>query len=85
MMDYGLLVSMDVLEFIERLPRRTRLGLRAGMIDIGNDPTGLSDATDYDSTGRMVQITVIGDYALTYWIDHADRHVKILDIHSADR
>jgi hypothetical protein len=32
MMDYGLLVSMDVLEFIERLPRRTRLGLRAGMI-----------------------------------------------------
>jgi len=33
----------------------------------------------------MVEITIIGDYALVYWIDTADQHVKILDIHSADR
>lgn len=84
-MEYGLLISMDVLEFVERLPRRTRLGLRSGISEIGNDPTGLSDATDYDSTGRLVQITMIGEYALTYWIDDADRHVKILNIHPADR
>ncbi len=84
-MDYQLLIGLDVLEFIERLPRRTRLGLRSGIAEIGEDPVGVSDATDYDSTGRLVQIMIIGDYALTYWIDDADKHVKILDIHSADR
>ena len=84
-MDYKLLVSLDVVEFIERLPRKTRLGLRAGILEISDDPIGMSDATDYDSIGRLVQITIIDDYALTYWIDDADLHIKVLDIHSADR
>ncbi len=84
-MDYALLISLDVLEFIERLPRNTRAGLRNTISKIGEDPSGMSDAIGYDSTGRIVQITVAGDYALTYWIDDADRHIKILDIHSADR
>ena len=84
-MNYELFIAVDVLEFIERLPRKTRLGIRAVVSEIGSDPIDLSDAVEYDSTGRMVQITVAGDYALTYWIDDADQHVKILDIHSADR
>ena len=53
-MKYELLISVEVLEFIERLPRRVRLGLRAGVAENGNDPCGVSDATDYDATGRMV-------------------------------
>lgn len=69
----------------ERLPRKTRLGLRAGILEIAQDPIGLSDATDFDATRRLVQIMVVGDYALTYWIDDADQHIKILDVHSADR
>jgi len=84
-MDYQLFIAVDVLEFIERLPRKTRLGIRAVVAEIGENPIDLSDAVEYDSIGRMVQITVIGDYALTYWIDEADQHVKVLDIHSADR
>ena len=82
---YTLFISINVVEFVERLPRRLRLGIRNGIKDIQEDPLGVSDAADYDSTGRMVHIYVVGDYALTYWVDDADRHVKILDIHSADR
>ena len=84
-MNYRLLVSLDVLELIERLPRKARLGLRATIAEIGRDPIGISDATDLDSKGRIVQIMIVGDYALTYWNDDADKHVKLLDIHSADR
>lgn len=84
-MDYQLFIAVDVLEFIERLPRKIRTGIRAVLLEIGDNPIGLSDAIEYDSTGRMVQITIIGDYALIYWIDDADQHIKILDIHSADR
>ncbi len=84
-MDYQLFIAVDVLEFIERLPRNIRTGIRAVLLEIGDNPIGLSDAIEYDSIGRMVQITIIGDYALIYWIDDADQHIKILDIHSADR
>jgi len=84
-MDYRLLISIEVIEFMERLPSRTRKALRNVIAVIGRNPLTRSDAEDYDETGRLLQIAIAGDYALTYWIDAADRHVKILDIHAADR
>ena len=84
-MDYRLLISIEVVEFLERLPSRTRKNLRDAIAAIGSDPFAMTDAADFDDTGRQLQITIIGDFALTYWIDDADRHVKILDIHAADR
>ncbi len=84
-MNYRLLISMDVVEFIERLPAKSRSPLRSAIVAIGADPRGRSDAHDYDEVGRLMDIAIVGDFALMYWIDDADRHVKILDIHAADR
>lgn len=83
-MDYRLLISIEVVEFVERLPAKTKRALRSAMHIIGHDPLGRSDAEDCDNNGRLLQIAVVGDYALMYWIDDADRNVKILDIHAAD-
>jgi len=84
-MQYRLLISIEVIEFMERLPSRTRKVLRNGIAVIGRDPMGRSDAEDHDEIGRLLQIAIVGDYAFTYWVDFADRHVKILDVHAADR
>ena len=84
-MDYRLLVSIDVVEFVERLPVKTRRALRGAIHAIGHDPLGRSDAEDHDAIGRLMHIAIVGEYALMYWIDHADRHIKILDIHASDR
>jgi len=84
-MHYRLLISIEVVEFLERLPSKTRKHLRNAIAAIGGDPFALSDAADFDDTGRQLQIAITGDFALTYWIDDADRHVKILDVHAADR
>jgi mRNA-degrading endonuclease RelE of RelBE toxin-antitoxin system len=84
-MSYRLLISIEVVEFVERLPNQPRSAIRSLIEAIGTDPLGRSDAEDYDDIGRLLQIAIIGDYALMYWIDDADRHVKILDIHAADR
>jgi mRNA-degrading endonuclease RelE of RelBE toxin-antitoxin system len=84
-MNYRLLISMDVVEFIERLPAKRRKALRVAIAAIGEDPMGRSDALDHDETGRVLNISISGDFALMYWIDDADRHIKILDIHAADR
>ncbi|MFZ9936405.1 MAG: type II toxin-antitoxin system RelE family toxin [Luteolibacter sp.] len=84
-MQYRLLISIEVVEFLERLPSKTRKALRNAIAAIGVEPIAMSDASDFDDIGRQLQIAIIGDFALTYWIDDADRHVKILDVHAADR
>ncbi|MFM7182695.1 MAG: type II toxin-antitoxin system RelE family toxin [Verrucomicrobiales bacterium] len=84
-MRYRLLISMEVVEFVERLPSRQRKPLRSAIAAIGEDPFACSDATDFDDTGRSIHIRIAEDFALMYWIDDVDRHVKILDIHASDR
>ena len=84
-MPYRLLICIEVIEFIERLPGKTRDALRRAIHAIGRDPLGRSDALDHDAIGRRIQIAVVGDYALMYWVDEADQHIKILDIHASDR
>ena len=84
-MRYRLLISIEVVEFLERLPSKTRNALRNAISAIGGDPLAMADAADFDDTGRQLHIAIIGDFALTYWVDDADRHVKILDVHAADR
>lgn len=79
-----LLVSMRVVEFLERLPRKQKTLIRKTIAEIESDPSGVADHLDHDSIGRMVHIKIIGEYAIVYWVDHADRHIKILDIHSID-
>jgi mRNA-degrading endonuclease RelE of RelBE toxin-antitoxin system len=84
-MDFRLLIANEVLEFVERLPRQIGQHLRSAVKDIGRDPYGRSDEVGYDEIGRRIEIAVVGDYALMFWIDEADRHVKILDIHAVNR
>ncbi len=45
-MAYRLLVSIEVIEFIERLPVKTREALRSAIHSIARDPLGRSDALD---------------------------------------
>ncbi len=84
-MNYRLLIAIECVEFMERLPSKTRKAMRNAVEAIGRDPLGSSDAEDYDETGRLLHIAIVCEYALTYWVDDADRHVKILDVHAADR
>jgi hypothetical protein len=84
-MNFKLLIATEVLEFVERLPRRAGQHVRSAIKDIGRDPYGRSDAVGSDEIGRRLEIAVVGDYALMFWIDEADRHVKILDIRAVHR
>ncbi len=60
-MAYRLLVSIEVIEFIERLPAKTREALRRAIHGIGRDPLGRSDALDRDASGRRMEIARAGD------------------------
>jgi len=53
MENYRLLISIDVVEFLERLPSRHRKALRLGIESIRRDPMDCSDARDYDQVSRF--------------------------------
>jgi hypothetical protein len=84
-MNYRLLVDYEVIEFLETLPRTEQRLLRNHFVAIQHLPGRHSDYTEPDSSGRPVDIHICGKFAIKFWADHADRHLKILDVHFADR
>jgi hypothetical protein len=77
-MGYRLLVDLEVLLTLERLPRKIRTQLLDHFEKLRVFPDDLSDDNERDRTGRRIEISVIAGYAVHYWIDFADRHVKVL-------
>jgi hypothetical protein len=84
-MNFRLLIDYEVIEFLETLPRKDRLMLRNRFVAIQDFPGHYSDYVEYDSVGRRVEIHICGKFAVKFWADHVDRHLKILDVHFADR
>jgi hypothetical protein len=83
-MNYRLLVDYEVIEFLETVPRSDQRLLRNRFVSIREQPQKFSDYAEPDLTGRQIDIHVCGKYAIKFWQDHADRHIKVLDIHFAD-
>jgi hypothetical protein len=83
--NYRLLIDYEVIEFLETLPRRERLLLRNRFVAIQVQPRAHSDFTEPDEVGRPVDINICGKFAVKYWEDHTDKHIKILEVHTADR
>ena len=50
-----------------------------------DQPDTLGDFTDKDSSLRERQIKVVGDYAITFWLDAPVRIVMVVDVHPADK
>lgn len=84
-MKYRLLIDYEVIEFLETLARRDQRLLRNRFVEIQNAPTRFLDYTEADRTGRPVGIHICGKFAIKFWEDHADKHLKILDAQFADR
>jgi hypothetical protein len=82
---YRLVIDYEVIEFLETLSRREQLLLRGRFVAIQRQPRAHSDYAEPDDAGRPVDIRICGNFAIKYWEDHADRHVKTLEVHQADR
>ena len=85
MASFRLLIDYEVVEFVERLPKSDRQNLRARFVLLRDHPAACTDYTEPDAANRSVALNICGPYAIKFWVDHADRHIKILDVHLADR
>jgi hypothetical protein len=52
---------------------------------LADDPFTPGDYIDKDESRRERQVKVIGEYAISYRPDHADRSVLVLSVRPADR
>ena len=85
MKQYRLLVDLEVVRSLDLLPKGKRLRLLTHLDRIRESPDRHSDFSEDDASGRRLEVSVIEGFAVHYWIDFADRHVKILAFYSADR
>ncbi|HEY3762116.1 MAG TPA: hypothetical protein VGN23_10255 [Verrucomicrobiae bacterium] len=84
MSDSRLFIAVDVLDFLRTLRPREQRDLLQLFREIAAYPSKFSDFVESDSTGRRVDVHIFGKFAIKFWNDFADRHVKILDLHFAD-
>jgi hypothetical protein len=84
-MAYRLLVAWDVIERLNGLPERTRRVLRDRLIRLAEAPDRYSDYREPNPRGIPLDVNLCQGFAIKYWIDFADRHVKVLDLEPADR
>ena len=80
-----LLIDIEVLEFLRTLRAAEQRNLLRRFREIGASPDGYADYRERDAVGRDVSVHVFGRFAIKFWDDFADRQVKILDVHPADR
>jgi len=84
-MEYRLLIDLVVIETLDDLPKRVRRRLLDQFGKIRSFPGNYSDYQEHDATGRQVQICIASGWAIHYWVDFADRHIKVLALKPADK
>jgi hypothetical protein len=83
-MEYRLLVDLDAVAVLDSMPKKIRARLLDYFSMLRQFPDAHSDYHETDGVGRRVEISVFAGYAIHYWIDFSDRHVKILALKPAD-
>ena len=84
-MSYRLLIDIEAVEFLSSLRKPDQRLIHRRLKAIQEFPSQWSDYTERDPTGRSLHVSICGAYAITFWEDFADRHVKILEIAKADQ
>ena len=74
------------LELLEAIPKRQnhRQQILKFIHSLQDYPFIAGDFTDKNASLQIRQIKIVGDFAVTYWVDHPVKTVMIVDISRAD-
>jgi hypothetical protein len=70
-------------DFLLGLPKRRQRRVVALVRQLAAHPHVRSDYALPDDSGRVIDHLMIEDYVFAYWLDHAEREVRITDIDDA--
>ena len=77
-MKYRLLVDLEVIAVLDAIPKKVRSRLLGHFASLRSAPDQYADYHERDASGRRIEISIFAGYSIHYWIDFADRHVKVL-------
>ena len=81
---YQVYLNLDLLEAVPKRGRQ-RQEIMKFIYSLRDRPRTKGDYIDKDSSLQIRQIKIIGDYAVTYWLDDAVKSVMVVDVRPADR
>jgi len=81
---YSVFLHLEVTEALRSLPRREVEGFLRFAQSLARDPFQPGDFQEYDDRHRANDVKVIGRLAVVYYVDNADREVRVLEVRRAD-
>ncbi len=79
-MRFRLLIDLEALEFLHAFSPARRRRVMEHLRILRDYPGNFSRASYLDEEGRNLDVSLFDGLAIYYWIDAADRHVKVLRI-----
>jgi len=76
-------LHLDLLEIVPSRGKQRRL-IMDFIRSLEREPYVPGDCSDKDSSQRVRQIKIVGQFAITYWVDDPAKSVMIVDIRPAD-
>jgi hypothetical protein len=70
-------------DFLLQLPKRRQRHVSELVRQLAAHPLVRSDYSLPDESGRAIEHLMIEDYVFAYWLDHAQREIRITDIDDA--
>jgi hypothetical protein len=80
---YAFYLHFDLLEVVPARGEQRRRIMNFVRL-LADQPHAPGDFTDTDTSQRTRQIKVIGDYAVTYWVDGPVKIVMVVGVRPAD-
>jgi mRNA-degrading endonuclease RelE of RelBE toxin-antitoxin system len=81
---YAVYLHFDLLEAVPRQGEQRRR-IMGFVRSLAENPYTCGDFTDRDDTQRIRQIKIVGDYAVTYWVDDPVKTVMVVGLRPADQ
>jgi mRNA-degrading endonuclease RelE of RelBE toxin-antitoxin system len=81
---YDAYLHLSVSQSIRQLPRRPRNQIIAFLTSLQENPFQDPDYRETASNGTPLEGKVIGQYAITYHVDHAAKQIRVTELESAD-
>jgi mRNA-degrading endonuclease RelE of RelBE toxin-antitoxin system len=81
---YEVYLHIGLLHAVPRSGRQRKM-IMDFIYGLRDRPRTEGDYTDKDASLRIRQIKIIGDYAITYWLDDPVKSVMVVDVRPADR
>jgi hypothetical protein len=78
--DYAMVLNQGAVMRLVGASRREQRILADTMEALKADPFCVGDFQERDTKDRINEVTLVGDWLITYWSDHAARKIRIIEI-----